>query len=75
MEMPARLATATAATAASAIVLATVHQTSIDAGDALILLAALALLTRTLIRLAAAPGADDADSDARAERTRRGAHG
>jgi type IV secretory pathway TrbD component len=43
------------ATAGSAVVLAMVHSTWLDAGDGVVLVISLAVLARTLIRLASDP--------------------
>ena len=76
MEGPTQVAVAVAAAAASVTLLATVHQTPIDAGGGVILLAALALLARTLIRLAStAVEPRDPEQDASAEHEHHGAQG
>jgi hypothetical protein len=51
----ARLIVALIATAGSAVVLAMVHRTWLDVGDGVVLVISLAVLARTLIRLASDP--------------------
>jgi hypothetical protein len=52
----AKLLVALAATAGSAAVLAMVRTTWLDAADGVVLVVALAVLARTVIRLASEPG-------------------
>ena len=65
-----QLAIAVAGSAAAVALVASVHQTPIDAGGGLILLAALALLARTLIRLASPVEPHEPEPDARGEQKR-----
>ena len=55
MSRPMQVAAALAASVAAVFVLATVRNGFIDAGDAVVLIAALAALTRSAIRLASGP--------------------
>jgi hypothetical protein len=59
MRSSTQVAAALAAAAATAVVLATVHNDWIDAGDAVLLIVALAVFARRVIRLAS--GADERD--------------